>query len=166
MALANVAALRAQRGRKVLALDFDFEAPGLHRYFLTAEEKRYEPLEPQDGVIEFFYALRERLQQEWPNGEGFQEAATQERLPAIMAELLNSQRYFYTVQISNPNAKRTPHQAKIQLMAAARFDESYAERVRRFDWQAFYDAYARYSPCWRRHSGSDTTTFSSIHALG
>ncbi len=33
MALANIAVQLAQRGRKVLAVDWDLEAPGLHRYF-------------------------------------------------------------------------------------------------------------------------------------
>ena len=33
MALANVAFLLAQRGHRVLAIDWDLEAPGLERYF-------------------------------------------------------------------------------------------------------------------------------------
>lgn len=32
-ALANIAVLLAQRGKRVLAMDWDLEAPGLHRYF-------------------------------------------------------------------------------------------------------------------------------------
>ncbi len=35
MALANVAVLLAQQKKKVLAIDFDLEAPGLHRFFLN-----------------------------------------------------------------------------------------------------------------------------------
>ncbi|HTN91700.1 MAG TPA: tetratricopeptide repeat protein [Sorangium sp.] len=148
MALANVAALCAQRGKTVLALDFDFEAPGLHRYFLTTEEssfERYTPSKLQDGVIELFCALRERLQSNWPCGRGFQEPAAQEQLLAVLAELLDSQKYLYQVRLRNPNVKRG-RPAEIQFMAAARFDDSYPERVRRFDWQAFYDAYAEVFP--------------------
>src|ERR1041384_3063617 len=33
MALANVAWILASSGRRVLAIDWDLEAPGLHRYF-------------------------------------------------------------------------------------------------------------------------------------
>ncbi|XXY93484.1 tetratricopeptide repeat protein [Sorangium sp. So ce296] len=148
MALANVAALSAQRGKKVLALDFDFEAPGLHRYFLTTTEssfERYTPSKQQDGVIELFYELRERLQRAWPDGRGFQEPAAQEQLPAILAELLDRQKYLYQVRLRNPNVKRG-RPAEIEFMAAARFDDAYPERVRRFDWQAFYDAYAEVFP--------------------
>ena len=47
MALANIAALCAQRGKTVLALDFDFEAPGLHRYFL--KPGRHTPAEPRSS---------------------------------------------------------------------------------------------------------------------
>src|SRR5512134_20337 len=36
MALANVAALLAKWGRRVLVVDWDLEAPGLERYFLGA----------------------------------------------------------------------------------------------------------------------------------
>jgi len=33
MALANVAWILASNGKRVLAIDWDLEAPGLHRYF-------------------------------------------------------------------------------------------------------------------------------------
>jgi len=33
MALANVAWVLASNGRRVLVIDWDLEAPGLHRYF-------------------------------------------------------------------------------------------------------------------------------------
>src|SRR5438105_13541357 len=65
MSLANVATLLAQRRRRVLAIDFDLEAPGLHRYFLNPETEfgadRARPATPQLGVIEFFTELRVRL---------------------------------------------------------------------------------------------------------
>ena len=43
MALANVALLLAQRGLKVLAVDFDLEAPGLERYFGDFEQRETGP---------------------------------------------------------------------------------------------------------------------------
>lgn len=48
MALANIAALLALRGRKVLAVDFDLEAPGLWRYFTTF----YRDLGNQTGLVD------------------------------------------------------------------------------------------------------------------
>ncbi len=51
MALANVAFLLANAGKRVLAIDWDLEAPGLHRYFepFLADKN----LEHSTGVIDF-----------------------------------------------------------------------------------------------------------------
>jgi MinD-like ATPase involved in chromosome partitioning or flagellar assembly len=48
MALANVAALLAGRGHRVLAVDFDLEAPGLWRYFTRFNDR----LDQQPGLID------------------------------------------------------------------------------------------------------------------
>jgi Mrp family chromosome partitioning ATPase len=47
-ALANLAVLLARRGKRVLLMDWDLEAPGLHRYFKTHLP---ENLLPKQGVI-------------------------------------------------------------------------------------------------------------------
>jgi MinD-like ATPase involved in chromosome partitioning or flagellar assembly len=47
MALVNTAAELARRGRKVLLVDFDLEAPGLNTYDLLRPEK------PQPGIVEY-----------------------------------------------------------------------------------------------------------------
>jgi hypothetical protein len=51
MALANVAWILASNGYRVLAVDWDLEAPGLHRYFAPFLVDR--DLTSSDGVIEF-----------------------------------------------------------------------------------------------------------------
>ena len=59
LALANVAALLATWGRRVLCIDWDLEAPGLHQYFkehLPADSLRTEP-----GLVELVEA--------WSRGE-------------------------------------------------------------------------------------------------
>src|SRR5438067_10403855 len=51
MALANVAWILASNGKRVLAVDWDLEAPGLHRYFhpfLLDPELR-----SSEGLLEF-----------------------------------------------------------------------------------------------------------------
>jgi pYEATS domain-containing protein involved in immunity/TIR domain-containing protein len=52
MALANVAWILASNGRRVLAIDWDLEAPGLHRYFrpFLADDEMVET----PGLIDFF----------------------------------------------------------------------------------------------------------------
>jgi Mrp family chromosome partitioning ATPase len=52
MALASIATLLARRGCRVLAVDFDLEAPGLWRYF-TGFHKR---LDQQAGLIDLLSA--------------------------------------------------------------------------------------------------------------
>lgn len=52
MALANVAALLARRGYRVLAVDFDLEAPGLWRYFSGFRDR----LDQQPGLIDLLAA--------------------------------------------------------------------------------------------------------------
>ncbi|HLK36142.1 MAG TPA: AAA family ATPase [Polyangiaceae bacterium] len=56
MAVANVAVLLAQAGKRLLVLDLDFEAPGLHRYFSTGTRWAHRP-----GMIELMHRFRERL---------------------------------------------------------------------------------------------------------
>lgn len=144
MALANAATIYAQRGKRVLALDFDFEAPGLHRYFLAREGvpfARHEPALPQSGVLNLFYALQARLQESWPDGQGFQEPDAKRRLPALITELWGSSEYCYRIRLENPNVREAPP-VEIDFVPAARFDDTYADLVRSFDWQSFYENYA------------------------
>ncbi len=51
MALVNVAAELVRRGRKVLVVDFDLEAPGLETY------KHLRPPQPHPGVVEYVTAF-------------------------------------------------------------------------------------------------------------
>jgi len=52
MALVNVAAELVRRGRKVLVVDFDLEAPGLETY------KHLQPPQPHPGIVEFVTEFR------------------------------------------------------------------------------------------------------------
>jgi cellulose biosynthesis protein BcsQ len=62
MALANAACLMVGEGalksQKVLVIDWDLEAPGLHRFFLRTEEPEH-PGKP--GIINYFERLQELL---------------------------------------------------------------------------------------------------------
>jgi cellulose biosynthesis protein BcsQ len=51
MALANVAWILASNGKRVLVLDWDLEAPGLHRYFHPFLRDR--ELTSSEGIIDF-----------------------------------------------------------------------------------------------------------------
>jgi MinD-like ATPase involved in chromosome partitioning or flagellar assembly len=54
MALVNVAAELVRRGRKVLVVDFDLEAPGLETY------EHLRPREPHPGIVDYIAEFRRR----------------------------------------------------------------------------------------------------------
>jgi Mrp family chromosome partitioning ATPase len=65
MAVANVAALLAQWGRKVLVVDWDLEAPGLDRYFqkfISGSGRR------SDGIVDLFEAFAHGETRDWRRG--------------------------------------------------------------------------------------------------
>jgi cellulose biosynthesis protein BcsQ len=146
MAVANIATLLAQQGKRVLAVDFDLDAPGLHRYLLSRRTsfgaRRHEPLSDQAGVIELFGELQARLEDAFPGTGDFrpEEEAAREKCKDIAAAVVNSTAYSYRVALGRPDLK--PVEVSLSFLSAGRFDETYPERVRTFDWQIFYEEFA------------------------
>jgi tetratricopeptide (TPR) repeat protein len=153
MGLANIAALYAHQGRRVLALDFDFEAPGLHRYFLAPRDEglplRHTPLEPRQGILNYWRFVFDELERLYPDGEGFDTDEVQKQLPAQLGKWLDSGDYIYEIEIFDPNTKALAPE-KIRFIPAARFDDTYPELVRSFDWQRLYDLYAEVFPAFAK----------------
>ncbi len=128
MAVANVASLLAHQGRRVLVVDFDLEAPGLHRYFLDPErprkgKPRQKPLSGQRGIIDAFVELASRL------AEG-------EKVPEAVTSVLDSNRYGYSVRVRAPTSAAA---ATLDFWSAGLFDNDYARRVHDFPWVRFYE---------------------------
>src|SRR5215213_5398535 len=122
MALANVAWILARAGKKVLAIDWDLEAPGLHRYFypfLVDKE-----LTASDGLIDFVinYAL-----------EAVSPSRESEPDPEWYKPHANILRYALSLNYEFPKRGR------LDFVPAGRQGLSYATRVNSFDWQKFYD---------------------------
>jgi cellulose biosynthesis protein BcsQ len=124
MALANIAWLLAASGRRVLAIDWDLEAPGLHRYFLpflidgevTATE----------GLIDLIDNYANEAIRPLQNS---QEADPEWYLP--YTDFSN-----YIVSINFPHFGAG---GKIDFLPAGRQGEHYALAVNSFNWQNFYD---------------------------
>ncbi|WP_433210482.1 FxSxx-COOH system tetratricopeptide repeat protein [Dactylosporangium sp. CS-047395] len=123
MALANVAWILASNGARVLAIDWDLESPGLHRYFhpfLEDKELRGSP----GGVIDLIRA--------------FAMAATQ---PADLGDLAPEEVARlarvgpYTTSLEYP----FQGQGRIDLLSAGRQVPEYSTRVSTFNWDDFYD---------------------------
>jgi cellulose biosynthesis protein BcsQ len=120
MALANVAWVLASSGKRVLAIDWDLEAPGLHRYFEPFLADRR--LERSGGVIDFVrdfaaaaVTAEARAGPDWYEAYG-----------DILAHAIPVQWNF-------------SDEGLLHLVPAGRQDEAYALRVNSFDWQSFYE---------------------------
>lgn len=122
MALANVAWILAANGHRVLVLDWDLEAPGLHRYFrpFLADPE----LTSSEGIIDFV-----------------NDYAAQAVLPATGDEPTDEGWYL-------PHADLSPYSLSLEcrflsggidLVPAGRQGRSYAERVNSFGWSNFFE---------------------------
>ncbi len=78
-ALANVGALLAARGRRVLCVDWDLEAPGLGLYF--SRDKAWMPDPPTDGLVDVVEGFGESGVLEW------ERRLTRIQLPAATGSL-------------------------------------------------------------------------------
>lgn len=127
MALANVAWLLASAGKRVLAIDWDLEAPGLHRYFHPFLAPELREMETTPGVIDFFvdFAAAARIEHQAPQPES--ELKWYERSAALP-------------RFAVPIEWEFPNDGSLDLVPAGRQDPTYALRVASFDWQKFYEA--------------------------
>ena len=119
MALANVAWILASTGKNVLLIDWDLEAPGLHRYlhpFLTDKE-----LTSTEGLIDFVVQYADRAARKTRR-------ATNNWYEPY-ANILQ-----YASSLNHPFQKGT-----IDFVPAGRQGADYATRVNSFNWQHFYE---------------------------
>lgn len=135
MALANTACLLARRyaaegsdkkdGVRVVAIDWDFEAPGLHRFlwpYLDSTAKT--EFNEAPGCLDLFIELdKGRSEYDSQDFVGNRQR-TRERLEAIDID-----RFLLSTNIPG-----------LALIKAGRFDDGYARRVGQFNWEAFFQA--------------------------
>ena len=123
MALANTAYLLARRSdvRRVLAIDWDLEAPGLHHYLSSVSIGGIHDL--GQGVIELFCDIAKKIKDDG-RGMTVSEDRAEELLDAIT---LNE--FIVKTEIE-----------KVDLLPVGRIDTDYAERVAKFDWRGLFEA--------------------------
>ena len=149
MALANVAYVLAQRqvqegGKGVLMVDWDLEAPGLHRYFQNVQSGNgaggTSPVFPSDtrpGLIDLFYELDDELErhstpQDVRPDEPQAWTPRSESLARATINKIDLQSYIVPTALDG-----------LSLLKAGRFNpddpDEYSERVNKFDWEALYN---------------------------
>ena len=119
MALANVAWILASNAKRVLVIDWDLEAPGLHRYFhpfLGDKE-----LVRSDGLIDFVIQYAELAVAKTKRAKNWYEP---------YADIL---RYATSLNFEFPK------KGTIDFVPAGRQGADYATRVNAFNWQHFYE---------------------------
>jgi tetratricopeptide (TPR) repeat protein len=123
MALANVAWLLAANGYSVLAIDWDLEAPGLHRYLLPF--LRDPELAETRGVIDLLWDYVNLVltpQDAWPSSV---------KTPTDLADVRP-----YLASLENPFADAG---GCFHFLCAGEQVPAYAGRFRDFDWRALYE---------------------------
>ncbi len=124
MILANVAWILASNGKRVLVLDWDLEAPGLHRYFhpFLADKN----LSATEGLIDF---LTDFVDEAMTPSE--EETEEDELWYKPFTNILR-----YAVSLKSGEF---PGEGTIDFVPAGKQGHSYAVRVNAFDWQNFYE---------------------------
>ena len=131
MALANLACLLAARGGSggVLVVDWDLEAPGLHRFFrqlfrrTLGESANYEDrLNAHPGLLELLLQLR----------------SSTDRLQSSASEVARSAEESLQNSVSLDEFVLQSDLDGLHFLKAGRFDENYAEKVNTFGWEDFY----------------------------
>lgn len=120
MALANVAWILASRGERVLAIDWDLEAPGLHRYFQPFIDDK--ELVETPGLIDWLL--------EFADGARSQPSPTAADWFKPYASVA---RHAFSLEYEFPG------EGTLDLLPAGRQGPGYAKRVTTFDWAGFYE---------------------------
>jgi tetratricopeptide (TPR) repeat protein/MinD-like ATPase involved in chromosome partitioning or flagellar assembly len=124
MALANVAWVLAGAGKRVLVIDWDLEAPGLHRYFAPFLIDR--ELGASDGLIDLIDRYACAAIAPPPAGEP---------LPADWWHELTD----FSEHVLGVAFDGFPSGGGIDLLPAGRQGPTYAAKVSAFNWQNFFD---------------------------
>ncbi|MFL6333967.1 MAG: KGGVGR-motif variant AAA ATPase [Pyrinomonadaceae bacterium] len=122
MSLANVAWILASAGNRVLAVDWDLEAPGLHRYFMPF--LRDKKLTSTEGLIDFADEYKTKAMTPPPDGRPLAEDWY----------LAYANLSHYAVQLE----WNFDGGGYIDFVPAGRQDDGYSALVNSFNWKTFF----------------------------
>jgi len=120
MALANVAWLMALRGKKVLVVDWDLEAPGLHRFFDIHNSQI------SGGIMDIIYDYKKVIQDE-----------KQDNLPDPLVDI---DKYILRLTYSEKNGPPF----YVSILPAGRQNEEYITNLEELNWKAFFKEFRGY----------------------
>lgn len=123
MAVANVAWILAGQGQRVLVIDWDLEAPGLHRYFHPFIEDK--ELSSSPGVIDFFVDFVEGTRVSHRDEGQSKDARWFESYTNLLP-------YAFSLDWEFEG------DGTLDFVPAGQQGPGYGVRVTRFDWDSFY----------------------------
>ncbi len=158
MALANVAYILATQpaygDKRVLMIDWDLEAPGLHRYFQKDFTERLDCssatdeygmlLDSMPGLIDFLTQAASFYQERVPKG-GLPESQAHSPLAAELFQEVLSNTAFDRLPLNVDSIPR------LFLLKAGRRDSQFSDKVRQFDWEGFCKDYGSFFTHFRAH---------------
>ncbi|MEU0024489.1 FxSxx-COOH system tetratricopeptide repeat protein [Streptomyces sp. NPDC006335] len=124
MALANTAWILAANGKRVLAVDWDLEAPGLHRFFHPFLDPK--ALSATPGVINIIqdYAWAATTGTQRPDDWHLSYAQVEQHAVSIRPERFDL---------------HFPEGGSLDFLSAGRQDRAYSAAVTSFEWDNFYE---------------------------
>lgn len=151
MAMANVAAWFAQKGLRVVIVDWDLEAPGLESFFFPDPEQRL-AVRAKLGLLDLLLSYKDAFPSlphpaepdVEPSNEDSQ-SVVHDRLEAFVKVLNDALPPLSHMLASVKPSFASDEKGTIRLLTAGcrsekRFND-YANGVQRFDWAEFYAAY-------------------------
>lgn len=147
-AVANIAPVLSSAGYRVLVVDFDLEAPGIHRFYGLPDEATRK----HGGVIDLVEAYSRALSE----GTAFEVALDpamllEPRFPKLRTpagESLRPEQVRERILGSARFGVETPHDAWVKVLPAGRIDADYRRRVATIRWDELYA-----QPAWRAFFG-------------
>jgi cellulose biosynthesis protein BcsQ len=116
MSLINIACLMKKQAKKVLLIDWDLEAPGLHSYFEESSKK-------EKGLVELITNVKRFFSNADKNNE---ENGYNRYLNLKLKEYIS-----YDLKLKD-------HDLGIDFIRAGKFDDGYIDRLNAIDWMGFY----------------------------
>jgi hypothetical protein len=132
MALANIAWVLARNGKRVLVIDWDLEAPGLHRYFAPFLTDPELVDHGSQGLIDFVIDFAVKAATPLEEGEGRSDDwyRTHADISRWSTKLRWPSRAGLTFEANQTGS--------IDFVPAGRQGPNYAQNVNSFDWDNFY----------------------------
>ncbi len=136
MALVNIACLAAKEKKKILLIDCDLEAPGLHQFFKAADDTK--------GFVDLVSDINSFTDDEANNNEEGYNTFMETRFYDYVDREVNP---FAAVQASNANmpsetvAKNdlTDDSICIDLIKSGKFDDGYSKKLGAINWLTLYE---------------------------